>query len=387
VAPLHSRSDVILHNFGSEVVSDARQPWGSLTLLRHGGKARLFGETAFGGSSGRGTIFTINPSGTGYRVVHAFAGGADDGSQPCYGALRQVGNVLYGTTLRGGPSNLGVIFKINTDGTGYSVIHAFAGSGHDRSLPYSSPTPAGSILIGMTSRGGTNHLGTIYAMNDDGSGFHVLYSFAQATGSRPRGALLIHDGALYGMTPQGGTAGDGAIFRFDLGTGQYVVLHQFQGGSGDGATPDHGALIARGSELFGLTSKGGPANDGVLFRIDTSGANFQVLHSFAPGPKNGIQPEGSLVLRGSTLYGTTSAGGRLNQGVVFKVGTSGRGFKVLHALAGPPADGASPLDSLLIHKGKLYGTAKFGGAVPPAKPRSGDPRFDNGAIFAVPLSG
>jgi uncharacterized repeat protein (TIGR03803 family) len=383
----HSAGEIILHDFGSQVVNDGSQPWGSLTLVRNGGKAVLFGETAFGGSSGRGTIFSINPNGTGYRVVHSFAGGARDGSQPCFGALAQVGNVLYGTTLRGGPSNLGVIFKINTDGTGYAVIHAFAGSAHDGSLPYSDPTPAGSILIGMTSRGGTNHQGTIYAINTDGTGFHVLYSFAQATGMQPHGSLLLHGGSLFGMTPQGGTANDGVVFRFVLGTGQYVVLHPFLGGAGDGAAPDHGGLTVKGSQFFGMTSKGGRANDGVLFRIATSGANFQVLNSFAPGRKNGIHPEGSLTLQGTTLYGTASAGGRLSQGVVFKVGTSGRGFKVLHALAGPPADGAAPLDTLLVYKGKLFGTAKFGGAVPPAKPRSGDPPFDNGVIFAVPPSG
>jgi uncharacterized repeat protein (TIGR03803 family) len=382
----HSRSDVIMHNFGSQVVSDGSQPWGSLTRGGSGRSAVLFGETAFGGSSGQGTIFTIKPNGAGYRIIHSFAGGARDGAQPRYGTLQQVGNVLYGTTLRGGRSNLGVIFRVNTDGTGYAVIHAFTGSTRDGSLPYSSPTPAGSILIGMTSRGGANHQGTLYAINDDGTGFHILYSFAQATGTQPRGSLTIQHGALYGMTPQGGTAGTGVIFRFDLNTNQYVVLHQFLGGAGDGAAPDHGGLTVKGSQLFGLTTRGGRANDGVLFRIATSGAGFQVLHSFAPGGKNGVLPVGAPVLQGSTLYGTTSAGGRFNQGVVFQIGTSGRGFKVLHALAGPPSDGASPVDNLLVYKGKLYGTAKFGGAVPPAKPRTGDPPFDNGVIFAVPLS-
>jgi uncharacterized repeat protein (TIGR03803 family) len=382
----HSRSDVILHDFGSQFVSDGSQPWGTLTRVGSARNAVFFGETAFGGSAGRGTIFTINPNGTGYRVVHSFAGGAGDGAQPRYAALQHVGNVLYGTTLLGGRSNVGVIFQINTDGTGYAVIHTFTGSTRDGSLPYSNPTAAGSILIGTTSRGGANRQGTLYAINDDGTGFHLLYSFAPAMGSQPRGPVAIQPGVLYGMTSQGGTANDGVIFRFDLATNQYVVLHHFLGGAGDGAVPDHGGLTAKGSQFFGLTTKGGRANDGVLFRIATSGVNFQVLHSFAPGRKNGIQPQGSLVIQGSTLYGTTSSGGRVNQGVVFKVGTSGRGFKVLHALAGPPADGSAPVDSLVIYKSKLYGTAKFGGAVPPAKTRSGDPPFDNGVVFAVPLS-
>jgi uncharacterized repeat protein (TIGR03803 family) len=378
-------ADTVLHNFGSAVVNDGTQPWGSLTLVRAGNSAVLFGETVYGGSSGRGAIFTISPKGKNYRIVHSFAGGAGDGSQPRYGQLQQVGNVLYGATLRGGPANDGVIFRINTDGTGYAVIHDFSGSIHDGSLPYSNPVAAGSLLIGMTSRGGANHQGAIYALNDDGTGFHILDSFTQATGMQPRGSVAIQGSSLYGMTRLGGTAGDGVVFRFDLNTNQYVVLHQFLGGAGDGATPDHGTLTVKGNRLYGLTTKGGRANDGVLFQMNTSGANFKILHAFAPGAKNGIQPQGSLQLQGSTLYGTASAGGRLNQGAVFRIGTSGRGFKVLHPFNGAPSDGAAALDNLLIYDGKLYGMTKFGGSVPTAKPRAGDPPFDNGAIFAMPL--
>jgi len=380
-------ADTVLHDFGSGVVNDGNQPWGSLTLIRTGKSAVLFGETVYGGSSGRGAIFTISPKGKNYRIVHSFAGGARDGSQPRYGQLQQVGNVLYGATLHGGPANDGVIFRINTDGTGYAVIHTFSGSARDGSLPYSNPTPAGSILIGMTSRGGANQQGTIYALNDDGTGFHILSSFTQATGTQPRGSVAIQGGSLYGMTHLGGTAGDGVVFRFDLATNQYAVLHQFLGGAGDGATPDHGGLTVKGSRLYGLTSKGGRANDGVLFQINTSGANFKILHAFAPGRKNGTEPQGSLLLQGSTLYGTASAGGRLNQGAVFRIGTSGSGFQVLHAFQGAATDGAAALDNVLVYNGKLYGMTKFGGSVPTARPRAGDPPFDNGMIFAVPLPG
>jgi uncharacterized repeat protein (TIGR03803 family) len=382
-APLRPATAAIIHNFPSQVVGDGSQPWGSLALVRTGKSAALYGTTVYGGTAGRGTIFVTNPSGTSYRVLHSFAGGAGDGSQPRYGSLQQVGSVLYGTTLYGGPAGDGVIFKININGTGFAVIHAFAGGARNGAYPYSPPTPTGSLLIGMTSRGGASRQGTLYAINDDGTGFHILYSFAQATGTQPRGAVTIQPGALYGMTRLGGTAGDGVIFRFDLGTARYTTLHQFQGGAGDGATPDHGAPTVKGGQLYGLTSKGGRANDGVLFRIDTSGTNFQIVHAFAPGRKNGIQPQGSLLLAGSTLYGTTSAGGRANQGVVFKIRTSGRRFQVLHTFAGAPNDGSAPIDNLVSYKGKLYGTTKFGGLIPTAKPRTGDPPFDNGVIFAL----
>ena len=105
--------------------------------------------------------------------------------------LRQVGNVLYGTTLRGGPANQGVLFRINTDGTGYAVLHTFYGRPATVRCPTAIPLPSARSSIGMTSRGGANRQGTIYAMNDDGTGFQILYSFSQATGTQPRGFVAI----------------------------------------------------------------------------------------------------------------------------------------------------------------------------------------------------
>ena len=61
-------------------------------------------------SSGDGVIFSINTNGTGFKTLYSFTGG-NDGSTP-KGALTLGGNVLYGATTAGGASgNSGAIFS------------------------------------------------------------------------------------------------------------------------------------------------------------------------------------------------------------------------------------------------------------------------------------
>jgi len=60
------------------------------------------------------------------------------------------------------------------------------------------------------------------------------------------------------------------------------------------------------------------------------------------------------------LYGTTTAGGASNSGVVYEVNTKGV-LNVLHSFTG--ADGQSPYGGLIMDaKGNLYGTAEAGGS-------------------------
>ena len=72
--------------------------------------------------------------GSGFSLLHTFAGGigsSTDGGYP-FGSLIQSGSTLYGTTAWGGSSDAGTVFKVATDGTGFSIVHSF---------PYSAGTP------------------------------------------------------------------------------------------------------------------------------------------------------------------------------------------------------------------------------------------------------
>lgn len=120
----------------------------------------LYGTADLGGSSGDGTVFAINTDGTGFTNLHSFSG-ATDGAGPL-GGLLLVGNALYGTTQAGGASGYGTVFEINTNGLGFTTLHAFNQS--DGATPYAGLIYSGGVLYGTTYEGGSNSAGTVFAL-------------------------------------------------------------------------------------------------------------------------------------------------------------------------------------------------------------------------------
>ena len=98
------------------------------------------------------------------------------------------------------------------------------------------------------------------------------------------------------------------IFRYDLGTSQYTVLHQFQGGAGDGATPDHGGLTIQGSRLYGLTTKGAAPTTACSSGSTLPARTSRSCTRSPRAARMARSPQGSLLLQGSTLYGMTTVG-------------------------------------------------------------------------------
>ena len=103
---------------------------------------------------------------------------------------------------------------------------------------------------------------------------------------------------------------------------------------------------------------GGASNKGTVFKINGDGTGFGILHSFTGTTTDGAQPFGTLTVVGSTLYGTTGAGGANNLGVVFQAQTDGSNFSLQQSFAGGTTDGSSPepYDNQLAYDGSnLYG--------------------------------
>src|SRR6185312_11170944 len=129
----------------------------------------LYGTTQFGGVTGYGTIFKINTDGSGFSTLHFFTNGLGGGT--LYGGLTLAGGALYGTTYTGG-TNSGTIFMLNTDGTGFTNLHNFGGT--NGTFPMASMILSGSALYGTTQEGGS---GTVFKMDTNGANFSVLYHF------------------------------------------------------------------------------------------------------------------------------------------------------------------------------------------------------------------
>ncbi len=272
----------------------------------------LYGMTEYGGANNFGTVFKIKADGTGYTNLLDFDG-TTNGKYPT-GSFISDGTFLYGTTGKGGTNGMGVIFKIKPDGTGYSKLLDFSGTANGSS-PLGSLISDGAYLYGMTHDGGSSDYGVLFKIDSNGTGFTKLIDFTNANGMYPYGSLISDGAFLYGMTSVGGANSMGVIFKMKLdGTG-YSKLFDFSGAA-NGKVP-FGSLLSDGTFLYGMTQYGGTSDDGVIFKIKQDGSGFSKLFDFA-GATNGQYPSGSFVKNGTFLYGMTEQGGANNKGIIFK---------------------------------------------------------------------
>jgi uncharacterized repeat protein (TIGR03803 family) len=364
VGRLHAQTFTTVYSFpaappppGPETNGDGAYPAAGFALSGD----TLYGTTFEGGSSGFGTVFAVNTDGTGFRSLHTFTG-SSDGSAP-NGSLVLSSNTLYGTATGGGTSDAGTVFAVNTDGSGFTVLHDFTG-GSDGANPNPGLAVSGNTLYGTANAGGVVGGGTIFAVNTDGTGFMTAYSFTNGTdGASPYGGLVLSGDTLYGTTSQDPSllGGGGTVFSMQTDGTHFVTLHSLSGY--DGSLPVS-ALILSGNTLYGTTEWGGTGTNGTAFALSTDGSTFKVLHNFTGGilatDIDGELPMGKLFLSGNTLYGTAWQGGVSGAGTVWAVNTDGTGFVILHYFT-DTGDGIFPYGGLLLLGNTVYGTTQFGG--------------------------
>ncbi len=333
-----------LHSF-TGTATDGGLADASLTLVG----STLFGTTEVGGTDGDGTIFSINTDGTGFQILHSFSG--VDGDVP-EASLTVAGSTLFGTTESGGSAGAGTVFSINTDGSGFQVLDSFSTSSTLGYEPEAGVTVVGSTLFGTTTVGGGGGDGAVFSMSTTGSALKVLHSFSGADGDDPEASLTLAGSTLYGTTALGGSDGDGTVFSIGTGGTAFQVLDSFSTSSALGYIPEASVTIV-GSTLYGTTSElSGSGSFGAVFSMSTSGSDLQVLHAFSD--TDGAYPRAGLTLVGSTLVGTTEDGGGQGIGTIFSVNTDGSDFQTLHSFSG--ADGEHPVAESTPGGSALYGT-------------------------------
>ena len=355
----------------------------------------LYGTAQVGGSFDRGTIFSINTDGSNFTILHNFTPNVyppetnTDGSYPVAG-LTMSGNTLYGTTSQGGTSLVGTVFRVNTDGAGYTNLHSFI------SLPYNYPISTnddgaypqailalGDVrLYGTTPRGGTLGNGTVFAVNTDGTGFSVLHHFTSSEGYDSRGGLILSGDTLYGTTTDS-SPGTGTVFKLNTNGTDFTVLHRFANmpnypspsTNSDGGEP-FSTLILSSNTLYGTTLTGGKGY-GTVFAVNTDGTGFTNLYFFDAADGNaqtntgGAFPQGRLALVGHSLVGTTSGSQNFGYGTIFAINADGSDFTTLHSfpigLSAPinlnlNDDGDVPVTGLIQLGFDLFGTTEQGGS-------------------------
>ncbi|HEY3853780.1 MAG TPA: choice-of-anchor tandem repeat GloVer-containing protein [Verrucomicrobiae bacterium] len=374
----------------------------------------LYGTMKYGGLTGNGMIFAINADGGNFTNLYSFSapnplGDNTDGLLPV-GGLTLQSNMLYGLTYAGGSANDGVLFRINTDSTGFTNLFNFSGGNNGR-LPVGVLALSGSTLYGVTGFGGINQNGNIFAIQTDGTGYTNLYTFTAITGnlgpgnqytnsdgSSPLAGLTLSSNTLFGTTSSYGLWGNGGIFRINTdGTGftnlwnfpdtllSNSTLHYTYYAATNGAKPE-GRLVLSENVLYGTTYIGGAsavnsgAGFGTVFRINTDGTGYQVLHSFDESYEPG-NPVCDLILSNGVLYGTVPKGGSQGTGAIFSLNTDGSNFKTFYSFSpGDPyhsytnSDGADPQAGVILSDNTLYGMTYDGGST------------NGGTVFSLSLN-
>jgi uncharacterized repeat protein (TIGR03803 family) len=126
-------------------------------------------------------------------------------------------------------------------------------------------------------------------------------------------------------------------------------------------------LRAADGTMYGTTSAGGKHDGGVVYKV--TGGSYSVLYDLPGNPNNPASgPFGELMFgTDGAIYGTSYGNGKYNQGYVFRL-TTGGSFENLYNFLGvnQPGnshDGAQPEGRLALGKdGTIYGTTTFGGS-------------------------
>ena len=285
-----------MHAFTGNAASDGAYP----NALIQGSDGLVHGTTfGGGGSSGLGTVFTMDAAGT-VTTLHRFSG--PDGDRPRAGLMQASDGFFYGTTDLGGNNGHGTLFRMDTAGN-FSTVHHFTGVAGRRPFATLTETSTGA-LYGTTFEGGTSSRGTVFRLEADDS-ITTIHSFTGPDGQGPYGLIQGADGLLYGVTRFGGAGGHGTVFSTTL-AGAVTTLHSFTGL--DGREPVERLLQASDGRFYGIAlTGGGKKMHGTAFRVDSAGS-FLLLHRFSIASGHWV-PSGPLVETADhRLLGTEQAG-------------------------------------------------------------------------------
>ncbi|HEX2585315.1 MAG TPA: choice-of-anchor tandem repeat GloVer-containing protein [Steroidobacteraceae bacterium] len=321
--------------------------------LIEGGDSFVYGVTPAGGANGTGTIFRMRRDGTNFQVLHTFAGinyltgftksFNHDGAFPSSSLLLDIDSgYLYGVTRYGGDSGNGTVYRLQPDGTGFQTIYSFEpsngwisgvplGGTTDTSnchggLPVGRPIIANGMLFGTTARGGNDSANCDGNSNGDTHGYGLVYAirlsdippsdvvdyfkvinvhnFDGTNGSSPYGDLVLGaDGALiYGESVD--ATNRGAVFSIDTNNLESGFNLGFQYLNSSVGTPSGSLFLARDGNFYGVALEGGECSG-------ASGAVYQLRQANTPpqqGYVNCVNPYATS--NSNSLYG--GGGGAMN---------------------------------------------------------------------------
>ena len=349
----------VLHRFVNPSVGDGYFGYG----LSVGLDGALYGVTSSGGTNGQGTVFRMLTDGTDYSILHHFRAQTNSASLPRASMVPVGSGMFFGTTESGGPTNGGTIFSLKANGSDARLRHIFGLETNSAKVPNRLCDGGDGFFYGTTSQGGNSSVGTIFRIDTNGSNFSVVRHFGLAAEPRgPRGGLIKGtDGWFYGTSSSGGSANRGTVYKFNKLTGELLILRNLA--TADGQQPQCELVQDAEGALFGTGSISGAQNLGTVYRIAPDGTDFVVLHSFTGGAAGQNPMSGLMLASDGRLYGTTPRQFGSFAGCIYRLNTDGTGFQALKSF---PVAGSGPKAPRPVlteaPDGMLYGAALSGGA-------------------------
>jgi uncharacterized repeat protein (TIGR03803 family) len=295
--------------------NEGQTPYGELI---HAPDGKYYGTTFQGGIYNKGTIFCVNPLSKDFEIVHHFTGDVG-GKEPRSGMIIGDDGNLYGMTSTGGSgSNGGVIYKLDISTQEVSELYNFIGT--------NGLQPWGNLLkvadgtfYGLVKHGGLYSNGVIFHFNPVSLDYQVLNHLQQPyyNGKYPLGHFTEgNNGKLYTVTYDGGAGTNtykGTIIEVDTNLLTSSVIHSFDN---SGFGPGKSLIMGTDGNLYGIASTYGTYYGGLIWRYDISSSSYSIIHEF--DDINGKTPSGSFIEGpNQVLYGVTSWGGTNNLGTIY----------------------------------------------------------------------
>ena len=310
----------VLHSFAGG--TGGASPLGALIQASDG---NLYGTTSLGGARNMGTVFRMTTAGD-LTILHSFMGAPGDGDSPSGGVIQTSDGLLRGVTHAGGwgspdfPFGVGALYTMTLDGL-LTGVGGFSERGPNN--PHGSLVEGpGGLVYGTTQfswhvKNGSNvGCGNVYAISiTGGSGFSVPFGCGANGGGPDKGLVLGADGNFYGSTAGSGPFAPQAwdvIYRMTPdGT-----ITPLPGVDGRWRWVTH---VADMNLYITYVGNFTPEDRGSVSVLSPAGS-LTLLHAFAGGATDGEGPAGPLMRASDgNLYGVTLRGGEANQGTVYRV--------------------------------------------------------------------
>ncbi|TAE17711.1 MAG: choice-of-anchor D domain-containing protein [Bacteroidetes bacterium] len=223
------------------------------------------------------------------------------------------------------------------------------------------PAQAQQYIYGTTQTGGTYGYGVIFRTDTNGGNYQVLHNFNGVNGGLPYGhAPIEYCGKLYGTTTLINWAGANypqVLYEFELPTatnptGTYTKKYTFTNASTFWEYRISG-LTLYGDKIYGTAGAGTSEPESYYVFEYTPGETNIAIHYLSPSiPYSGPYGTIKLIAKNGLLYGTTTYGGDYGQGTVYSFNPITKQVTLLASFSA--ATGKHPFFGLVSFGDKMY---------------------------------